>query len=282
MENVQRTIYASYIQTCKELGLPISYANYTTLNQALNIQNDYNYPTDTNPILQYVVVGNGGASIQQNPQGIYEPVPIQHQATDANLYNMLPLALRPLDNDLTATEISNYRLRTIISVNNVQYYAYYALVLDLSNVNVQMNSITTNNGNLVSTPFVPNAGNLFPQSQNLASLNVNTVSGDYSNVSALVNLILTPNQVTEFINACIILYNNQYSAIISEIGLCSGFDIQTTGTSNGQTITYAEAVGVQINAFVNVYYATYFSQNGINVTFNVGATEPLMLLQPLS
>ncbi len=282
MENVQRTVYASYIQTCNELGLPIQYPNFTTLNQALSIQNNYDYPTNTNPILQYVVVGNGGASLQQNAAGLYEPVPIQHEATDANLYNMLPLSLRTLDNDLTATQIATYRLRTIVTINNTQYYAYYGLVLDLSNVTAIMNSITTSNGTLVSTPFTPTAANLSPQPQNLTSLNVNTVTGDYCNVSALVNLSLTPDQITEFINACSILYNNQYSAIISEIGLCSGFDISVTGTSNGNPITYTEAVGVQINAFVNTYYATYYSQNGINITFNVGATEPLMLLQTLT
>ena len=61
--------------------------------------------------------------------------------------------------------------------------------------------------------------------------------------------------------------------------MCTGFDIATTGTSNGSTVSYTEAVGVTINAFVNTFYAMYYSQNGLNVTFDVGANEPLLNLQ---
>ncbi len=279
MENVQRTVYASYIQTCKQLGISIQYLPYTTLNEALGIQNDYVYPTNTNPILKYLVIGNGGASFQQNAQGIDQPVPIQHQATDANLYSMIPLVLRTLTNDLSATEMAAYRLRSIITINSVQYVAYYGFLLNLSSTVVDMFTVITSNGTSTSTPFVPNSSNLAPSAQNLASLNVNTVSADYVNVSALIQLIFTTQQIEDIINACNILYGSPYSAIISEMGLCSGYDVDVSGTSNGNQITYAEAVGVQINAFVNTFYAMYYSQNGLNVTYDVGATEPLMLLQ---
>ncbi len=280
MNNVQRTIYAAFNQTCRELGIPITFPNYTTLNQALGILNDYTYPANPNPILQYLVIGNGGNTFVTGSGGLTEPSPIQHQATDANLYSMLPFVLRTPDNDLTSEEMAAYRLRNEITVNGTQYIAYYGLLIDLTNVAANMYSITTNNGVTNTAIFTPDSTNLSPQPQNLTSLSVNSVDGDYVNVDALLSVVLTPSQITDFLNACTILYGNPASAIISEMGLCSGFDVPNTGTSNGVSITYTEAVGVQINAFINTFYAMYYSQNGLNTTFNVGATEPLMQLIP--
>ncbi len=282
MENVQRTVYGAYIQTAKMLGQPIIYPEYTTLNESLGILNNYNYGTNTNPILQYAVFGNGGATFQQGAGGIEEPVPIQHLATDANLYNMLPLVLRTLDNDLTQEEMSSYRLKKIITINGVQYIAYYGLVLNLSNLAINMYNVTNNNGTQITQLFTPNINNLNPQPQELTSLSINSVTGDYVNVSALVQLIFNQQQVSDFINACNILYGSQYSAIISEIGICSGFDVPNTISINGNDTSYTEAAGVQINAFVNTFYVMYYSQNGLNVTYNVGASEPLMLLSPVN
>jgi hypothetical protein len=278
MENVQRTVYAAYNQTCKELGLPIQYPNYTTLNQALQIQANYVYPTDTNPILQYAVIGNGGSTFQTGANGIEEPVPIEHMATDANLYSMIPFVLRLPTNDLTPTEMAQYRLRSTLVVNGITYIAYYAILLNSTNTAIQMLNVTNNNGVLTSSPFVPSASNLNPTPPSLTTLSANTIAGNYVSVTALEQLNLTTAQIADLLNVANIIYGNQYAAIISEIGICSGFDIQVDGTSNGTAITYAEAVGVQINAFVNTFYAMYYSQNGLNVTYNVGVNEPLMQL----
>lgn len=282
MQNVQPTIYGAYINTCQKLGIPITFLNYTTLNQKLSILADYDYPTNPDPILQYVVVGNGGADFVQGPNGIIEPTPIQHLATDSSLYNMIPFVLRAANNDLTASEMAQYRLRTTLTVNGVQYIAYYGLVISLANIDVGLYNVTNTNGQSVSTPFSPTNLNLSPTQSNLTSLSVNTVAGDYVNVSALAQLNITASQVSEFLNACNILYGSQYSALISEIGLCTGIDVSNTVTSNGSQLTYTEAVGVQINAFISALYAMYYSQNGLNITYNVGVTEPLMLLQSSS
>ena len=282
MENTQRTIYAAYLQTCRELNIPITIFDYTTLNQALNIQYPYTYPTNINPYLQYAVFGNGGNTFTSGTNGQQQPVPIQHLATDANLYNMLPLSLRLPNNDLTPTQMAGYRLRTTVTINGTQYIAYYGLLLSLNPVAVSLNSITNQNGQSTTTLFVPSAANLSPSPQNLTNLSVNSVTGDYVNVNSLLPLNLTASQVSEFINACNILYGSPSSAIISEIGLCTGYDITVAGTSNGASINYSEAVAVQINAFINTFYAMYYSQNGLNLTFNVGATEPLMLLEAAS
>ncbi len=280
MENVQRTIYAAYIQTCKELNMPIDYFSFTTLNQALGIQSNYTYPATTNPYLNYFVIGNGGNVFTTGAGGLEQPTPIQHQATDANLYNIIPFVLRTLNNDLTTSEMANYRLRNIITINGTQYAAYYARLINFSNTAIQLNNIVDNNGLLTTSPFVPSSVNMNPTAVPLTSLSANTVSGNYVSVSALCQLIFTANEVAEFLNVCSILYNNQYASIISEVGVCSGFDIPATGQAiNGTTISYTEAVGVTINAFVNTFYAMYYSQNGLNITFDVGANEPLLNLQ---
>ncbi len=276
MENIQRTVYASYIQSFMVMQMPMVYLPFTTLNEKFNVALNKTIDPTVYPSIKLCVIGNGGHKMQVDAKGFYTPAPVQHASTDAALFNAIPFVLRAANNDLTPAEAANYRLRTTVTYNNLPYIAYYGKLLDVTNTEPTLFSKTINNGVVTNTPFTPTVNNLTPTPVDLTVTAPNLVNNNYVNVTTLANLTLVASDVTEILNACTIIYGNPNYAIISEIGVCSGIDVQAQGSFGGVPSTYTESVGVQINTFENTFYPMAFINSGLTLTFNVGATEPLL------
>ena len=277
MQNFQRTIYATYNQSCMALGKPINYFPYTTLNEKFNVALNKTPPVNQYPVIKYAVIGNGGHRISGTGNNII-PTPAQHSSTDAALFNHLPFVLRTPDNDLTIDQVANYRLRANVTFNNTPYIAYYAKLLDLSNTTPTILSRTLENGNMISTPFSAGVNQLTPTPIDL-NVNVpNIVNNSLVSSTSIVDLKLTADDVNEFINACSIIYGDVAYSIISEIGICSGIDITQEGTLSGNPVSYTEAVGVQINTFNEAFFPMLYMNDGLSMSYDVGATEPLLNL----
>lgn len=281
MENVQRTIYSSYNQTCMSLNIPIDFTPLSTLNEKFNVALSKTVPANQYPKLGYVVIGNGGHKMQVDADGFYAPVPTQHTAVDAALFNHLPFVLRETTNDLTTTEIANYRLRIPVTYNNVQYIAYYAKVLDESQTTPALVSKTINSGVETIVPYSPSVNNLAPTPVDMTTTAPNLVNNNYVRSIALVKFTLTANDISEIINACKIIYGSSNKAIISEIGICSGYDVLNQSTIGASSTSYTEVARAQINTFNSTFYPLNFINNKLDVTFNVGSTEPLLDLTTL-
>lgn len=282
MESVTRTVYSSYIQTCLLLGLPPAYAPNSTLNEKFGIL-PATLPTQTErPKLGYYCIGNKGHQNVVGAESIPKPEPVQHRATDAALYGHIPFVLRPIADDLTSVERARYALRREEVHNGETYVAYYLRRLDLSNVTPIMQSKTVNDGVENTTPFVPNSSNLNPTPPDINNTGVNVTSGEYVSASALLALSLTEEDANELINVAKVLYNDEYYAIISEIGLCTGVDkvVQVSG-SQGGTFNFNEAIGVQIASHIPAMIPLKFSNTGTSISLAVGATEPLFALNAL-
>lgn len=279
MELICRTIYGSYIQTCALLGKPVILAPNSTLNEKLGIQSNVAFSADQLPTMRYAAIGNGGHKMVMGSNGISRPEPIQHRSTDAALYNQLPFVLRLPSNDLTASQREKYGHRRLEMHDGTQYVAYYLKRLNYDDVSTQMTYQSVVDGVTTSSPFVPNNSNLNPTPPDLASTGVNVTTGDY--VSAVSNIPFTLNvdEVNEIINVANIIYGDVGYAIISEIALCAGVEkvVSAVGVG-GTTFNYSEVIGTQVVSFVNSFFAMNFSNNGLNVMFGVGATEPLNLL----
>lgn len=281
MENVQRTIYSSYNQACMSLNIPIDFTPLSTLNEKFNVALSKTVPANQYPKLGYVVIGNGGHKMQVDADGFYSPVPTQHTAVDAALFNHLPFVLREPTNDLTTTEIANYRLRIPVTYNNVQYIAYYAKVLDESQTTPALVSKTINSGVETIVPYSPSVNNLAPTPVDMTTTAPNLVNNNYVRSIALVKFTLTANDISEIINACKIIYGSSNKAIISEIGICSGYDVLNQSTIGASSTSYTEVARAQINTFNSTFYPLNFINNTLDVTFNVGSTEPLLDLTTL-
>lgn len=280
MEAIVRTVYGANLQTAQLLGIPFEVVPNSTLNDKFNASNTVGLSPADMPRMQYVAIGNGGHRMKVTGTGTLQvPEPIQHRTTDAALYSHLPFVLRPIGNDLTASERERYALRRLEQYNGEDYFAYYLRRMDLTGVNAQMEYKTVVGDVTTTTPFTPTAGNLSPTPPVVVTGGSVTTSGDYVTASAIVYFNLDSFDVAEILNACNIIYGSEDFAIISEIGLCSGVDkVVNAFDSVGSTFNFNEVIAAQIVSHISSFHALRFTSAGVNTMFDVGATEPLWLL----
>lgn len=275
MENITRTVYGSSLQTALLLGLPVPIVANSTLNEKLNIQASTAIAVTDRPKMVYVAIGNGGHRTISGPQGITRPEPVQHRSTDAALYNQLPFVLRKLNNDLSAAERTKYALRRVEEHDGVSYFAYYLKRLDLSETTIGMEYNTVLNGVTTTNVFTPTASNLNPTPPDLTQTGVNVTTGDYVTAVAKTPFTMTETEAAEFLNVATIIYTDPGYALISEMAICAGVDKSVAMEGGG---TFNEVVGCQVVSFVNTFFSIPFSNAGVSVELEVGATEPLFVL----
>lgn len=278
MKSVVRSIYGAALQTAHLLGLPHVIPAHSTLNEKFNINANISIPDTEIPRIRYVGIGNGGHRVVVGANNISYNQPIQHLPRHAGLYNQLPFVLRPVTNDLTPQERTKYRLRTVIQHGGLSYAAYYLKTLDFTDSVVDMEYFTVDNGVTTSSTFAPNSSDLNPTPPDLTSSGVVSTSGDYIAATSQVPFIMGSLDIDEFANVANILYGSTDYAIISEIALCSGMDKVVTGSFNGVAASYTEAIGVQVNDFISTYLATSYSNQGIDISFDVGSLEAMLTL----
>ena len=282
MELVTRTVFGSYLQTCSLLGQPVIIAPNSTLNEKLSIQSGIVFSAEQLPRMRYAAIGNGGHKMVMGSNGISRPEPVQHRSTDASLYNQIPFVLRLVANDLSPTQRQKYALRRIEEHDGISYIAYYLKKLDYIGVVPEMEYKTVTNGVTTSTAFIPNASNLNPVPPDLANTGVNVSTGDYVSSVANIPFTLNVDEVNDIINVANIIYGDTGYAIISEIALCSGVDkIVNVIDFGGNTFNFNEVIGTQIVSFVNGFFSMNFTNNGLNVLFGVGNSDPLGILKAL-
>lgn len=282
MEQIVRTVYGAYLQTVQLMGLKFALTPHTSLNEKYGINDTATLPNGVTPTLNYVAIGNGGHQMVMGANNISVPQPVQHLPTDAALYNQLPFVLRLPSNDLTTAQQANYRLRKNVTYNGQAYIAYYLKTLNLTQVSASVNLNvpqlmfkTVQNGTVTSTPFAPTTANLNPTPPTTTTTGAVSTTGNYVSAASQVPFLLNSFDLAEFSNVANIIYGDPAYAIISEIALCSGIDIATSGTFNSLAQNYTDVAAAQVMNFISTFYPVQFMQDNINVLFDVGAVEPL-------
>lgn len=297
-----RTVYGADLQTARHLGRPHEIQQYTTINEAINdsvlnthlpavvtrgmeVTAAYDANVDTQNLnLRVFCIGNGGhANVAGPTGGVPYTRPVPHKASDAGLYHQIPFVVRqlsPINEDLDVTQRAKYRLRRTIEVGGNLYAAYFGKVLDFSTTITEKLLLTTVNGVTTQAPFVPTVNNLRPQAPTLSS----PTTGTFLEVSAGTVIPFTAEEVRWLREACDLLYLDENYAIISEIALCSGVDKEVTQkypNSGTQTLApsvggpFYETVACQANVHISTYHPMVFNNSGLDLSYDVGATEPL-------
>ncbi len=293
------TIYANALHTARQLGIPYEVLPYTSMNEALydplivpyqpavltrgmEVVDDYDPDIDVSQYTSaFYCIGNGGHGVVQGSSGGVPTItPIAHKATDACLYHLLPFVIKPVDNDLTTLERQKYRLRKTMLISGTLYAAYFARALDLSVATADMTVTYTQAGNPVTVPFIPTVNNLRATPPNPGVPD----TGDFAKVIAAVDAILTPDEITLFIEAIQLLYGDPSLAIISEIAYVHGVDKDVTAKypNDGAQVsvpvaanTYKEIVGAQVSCFFSRFVLASDATEGSSFRMYVGASEPL-------
>ena len=278
MQTISRTVYGALLQTAQLLGTALPVMPHTTLNEKLSINQNVALASTDMPTMRYVCIGNGGHKMSLGTNGVYIPEPLAYEPTSSALYNQLPFVLRLPSNDLTALERANYRMRRIEQHGGVNYVAYYAKLIASGTSTPQIDLNTDVGGVITAAPYVPTVANLNPTPPLVSNTNVIVTTGNYVTASAKVPFVMNVNDVNEFINVSNIIYQNPNYAIVSEIALCSGVDKQVNGDFNGVTSVYTDVISMQVVSFLNAMYAMQFSNTGIDMLLEIGASEPMSIL----
>lgn len=271
MRTITRTIYGARLQSLQYFGLPYNHIPNTTLNEKLNIFPDQRPDPGEMPRNRYFCIGNRGHRLAVGADSFPLTDELQHQPSHGGPYGIVPFILRRASEDLDVPTRAKYGLRRLETHNGQNYIAYYAKRIDLSGVTAGMYMNAVEDGVTTTSPFVPNSGDLNPTPPSIPPTGSITTSGDHLSVSTLVDLSLSRSEIEEYIEAVKILYGDERYAVISEISMVAGCDKILTQSG----LSYNEIVEAQITAHITDYHALRYSNNGLVLTADVGAVEPL-------
>lgn len=287
-KTITRTVLGATLQTNNLLGKPHTLIKHSTLNEKFSINppaigSDTELLPNQKPVIQCLVIGNGGHGVTNIESGqIPFTYPKQHRSTDFALFNHIPFAMKDI---MAGEDISGgtfdrnrYCLRKEISVEGVLYAVYYGRrLINVDQTNVVITHFVSENGEIISTePFVPTSGNLSPVAPAPPNDEVVITTADYIAISAVLPILLDTDDIAELKNVANILYGNEDLAIISELGVCTGYNQSVAITTGGGTIN--EVLGCQIFTHVVTYHAASHVNNGLSINLELGATEPLLAL----
>lgn len=279
MDNVTRTVYGSYVQTCLALNLPFTAMPNTTLNQKFGVFVDEHASSDSIPTISCIGIGNGGHKIEIGENNIAKPVPILFTPDQASLYNQLPFLMRPVAEDISAVDRAKYRCRALVTFNNIPYVAYYLKVIDKTATIATAEYKHVENGVISAYPYAPDISKLVPVPPVVNNAGQNVTISDYLSVSARIPFVMNTTDIEEYKNVCSIIFGDANYAMISEIAICTSVDRAVTANINGVATGYTEAIDTQVSTFVQTFYALQFSNTEIDVLLDVGSVEPLLIVR---
>lgn len=248
---------------------------YSTLNEVLSAGNVAPPNDGSYPKIQYLALGVGGADFALGSGSVSTVNYKIHSPTDATAFNLIPFQLVPATADLSSTDRAKYRLRVPVSVNNIDYFAYYLKVIDTTGSTLSKRLLTISNGQQVGdVEFTSTASRLSPTPVNIDNTNVNVTNGTQLIIQTTVNVPLSTEDLNAIINACTILFGSGSAAVISEIMFCSGWDKTVTVGTGQNAITYTEAQCAQVMAFQNSLI-TAFDTSSTTIPFSISQSVPM-------
>lgn len=276
MKYVTSHIMGVRLQDFKLLNMPYTLMTNTTLNELFGIQAGVNVPANQFPSLGYLAIGNGGHTMATAADGLSYPALYNHSPTDCALINHIPFIMVPANNDLSSAQRANYAMRVPMTINGVNYIAYYLLKLNLSNVTIQVLQNTVNNGTVTSVPWTPTTANLHPTPTTPDPTGAVTTSGQYVSVQAIITVALQDTDIQNIMNVANILYGTSNLAIISEAALVAAYPLQVSvPVTGGGTLTYTETIAATICSSMSAFYSLPSLNDNLTLTFDVGGAESL-------
>ena len=249
--------------------------DYSTLNEYFNIATNEEVEDDVYPEVKYIAIGRGGHRGRLDATGLTLIDILQHNATDAVLYEHIPFIVREVDNDLSIEERGNYGMRVLVERNGVNYFAYYLKAVDLAQSFAKVQTITPNDdGDVDFETYEPTPAQLSPTPLTLTNVEQNLSNGKHLTVSSDINITLSAADIDEIIQGVIILYGDVSYATISEIATVTALTKTINTTLGDVSATYVEAIHAQIANHIPANYGLQFSSTGIDAIYTMEHTCP--------
>lgn len=277
MKKSTRTIYGALLQTAQRFQQALPILPNSTLNQKFEVFQNLIPGVDEMPFTQYFAIGLKGVTIDIGVDGLYVTKYREYDPRWASLLSHVPFVMRRVSEDLTPAERVPYRMRHIEVHNGVTYAAYYLkkLVLDTTAVGAEYRTIV--NDIVTSNAWEPTLANLNPTPLTPNPNQVIMTGDDYVSATKKLQLVFTPNDIQEIMDAVNIIYGNPDYANITEVALVSGVDRVVTGDFNGIPSGYTEAIYAQVNDFVKTSISCPNALKGQTIDVDAGSNEPLLI-----
>lgn len=268
-----RTMLGEYLQLVKWGNLQYTMEPNTTLNELFDVLPGVSPEPGVVPSIKYLTLGNLGHRFVIEDDQSAAPDPVRHNPRDAACFNHIPFALREVTNDFPPDVQKLYCLRVNETHNNKQYVAYYGYRLDLSTSRARIQRVITRDGQETQPDYKYTSENLHPTRPTADFNGATAANGIQYAATAMMRLSLDARVIEEIVNAYQIRTGSPRSPFISELALCSGIDktVPIPGASSG---SYLEAIACQVNVFLSTAVSLGHFREGIDLTLDLGASEP--------
>lgn len=252
--------------------LPVSFKMQReyTLNNYLNIAPDETF--NEMPKLRYFGVGINGC---YNADDTYLVSAYNPKRINMNLFHLIPIRCRPVDEDLSDSERAYYRLRQrrVLDDGN-EYYLYYLKCLEFGS-EIKYKRI---NSTGAEEPYELDPEYLAPKPEKPST----NSTVDTTNTSSIVayceaKVQVAADEILEYIT--LKFKGDTRYARVSELGFFTGVDKQVAGTT-GQSvaINYTEAIYTMLYNH-STWTGTPLTHSGmdLNSTFEVSSSGVISL-----
>lgn len=278
MKKSTRTIYGAALAAAQRTKEPLAILPNSTLNEKFDVFKNELPGTDEMPLVAYLAIGLNGRVMELTANGLYKSTPREYEPSWASLLKHIPFIVRPVKEDLTASERANYRMRRVELHDGVQYACYYLRKQDLSAHPLRVEKRVVINGVVTSQAWTPSLSDLNPVPLSPNPNQVMTTGNDYLSVSKKVPVVFTPTEIQEIMNGCNIIYGSPDYANVSEMAVVSGIERTLVGDFNGTARDYVEVIYAQVCDFVKTFFSCPDSLDGATVNLDIGSNEPLLTL----
>ena len=213
----------------------------TTLNSLYGVL-DEQLPTGPTSLLYFGIGIRGCYNVSDTM--LSRPYPIRQ--TNMNLYGQIPFRIVPIEQDLSAAERANYRMRVVRTGAGGQQYVYYYLKrLVILDETVQYHKQNPLNNN-IEEPYTIDYSNLTPEPPEPSVNGHLDAVTDEINVSVRAKSLVLGTEVAEVVNH--LFDGDSAYARISEIGLYSGRDYDNTANDyTGTPFQYKESIMTRLD-----------------------------------
>lgn len=271
-----KTIFHSYLEAVRATGTPFTVMDFSTLNEALNIEHGTAFPSTEVPKISYLCIGRGGHLNATAAGGESITHTQQHKINSAVLFDQIPFLAREVSDDITPAERAKYRLRKLEVFGGVSYFMYYGLKVNLVASSPDVDLLTTTSGVTTSKTYVPTNTQLQRDPVTLNNGVPVTSTGEHISVSIPFVITLTKEDITNIIEAVTIARGSAALATISEVAVVSGIDVTITNNLGGVNASYAELIAAQIMNHLETNISLSNSSDKVDFKLKLADTNPLL------
>ncbi len=274
MNLITKTVYFNDLAVANLRGKKYTPMTNTTLNEKFSILSELENTDVPNPVLKYFCLGVGNLATIDSDQdlGLYFG---NHKVTDGALYQHIPFIMRLIEEDLGPDDRRKYRLRKEVSVDGLDYIAYYLKVIPDDKVDNQILMITkeTDTAPKMEPYTTADASILEPIATENRYL-IDDYNTKYLVNSDQITLELTYEELIDIKDAMEILNIEEPQHVLNELALVTGSDYLDMSDYS------LEVINSQISFFLDIDYDIQMlidKEQAFSRQVEIGGMEPIQL-----